>query len=224
VVAQLSDLHVGRGSPDGRVIAAVRRVNAAKPDLVVLTGDYVTWKGDPVGRVPELLQPLVGPVVATMGNHDHWVDVSGLRRGLDKLGHVVLQNQHTVLTVKGAPLTVLGVDDAHTRHDDVAATFRGAPRDGTRLVLAHTPTTIRKLPPDDGLVCLSGHTHGGQIWLPGLTKALFTAGGQPYIRGRYVVNGNQLYVNRGLGFGRGTPNPRIGSEPEVSFFTLRRAI
>jgi uncharacterized protein len=223
LVAQLSDIHVGSGTPDGRVLSAVRRVNAAAPGLVVLTGDYVTWKGDPVGRVPELLAGLRAPVVATMGNHDHYVDAPALRRGLEHIGYCVLQNEHTAVTLRGAPLTVLGVDDAHTRHDDVAATFRGAPASGSRLVLAHMPTSIRKLPPDQGLMCLSGHTHGGQLWLPGVTPALFAMGGQPYVRGHYRVQGNQLYVNRGLGFGRGTSKPRAGSEPEVSLFTLRRA-
>ena len=89
-------------------------------------------------------------------------------------------------------------------------------------MLTHTPTGVRKLPPWSDLLCLSGHTHGGQIHVGGITEALFKRLGQPYLRGHYEVNGNQLYVNRGLGFGRGGRHPRVDSEPELALFVLRR--
>jgi predicted MPP superfamily phosphohydrolase len=219
-VAQLSDIHIGRGSPDGRVIAAVRIINDEDPDLVVLTGDYVTTKRDPYDRVPDLLQGIDAPVYAVMGNHDHYSNAPLLREKLEGVGYTVLQNEHTTLRLKGADFTVLGLDDSTTRHDDVEKTFKGNPR-GSRLVLAHTPTSAVKLPAWEGLLCLSGHTHGGQVHVPRLTEGVFARAGQPYIRGHYAVRGNQLYVNRGLGFGRGTPLPRVDSDPELTLFTLR---
>jgi predicted MPP superfamily phosphohydrolase len=220
-VAQLSDIHVGQATSDIRIRRAVMAVNASSPDLVFLTGDYVTHSPKPLPRVREVLSGLTGPVFVVMGNHDHWVNVAYLREGFERLGYTVLQNEHRVVHVRGAAATVLGVDDGRTGRDDVAATFRDAPTSGTRLVLAHTPPTVEKLPPHQGLVQFSGHTHGGQFWLGGLTEALFRRAGQPYIRGHYHVRGNQLYVNQGLGFGFGGPYLRRGTEPEVAFFTLR---
>lgn len=222
-VAQLSDIHVGQATSDVRIRRAVMAVNASAPDLVFLTGDYVTHSPKPLPRVREVLAGLQGPVFVVMGNHDHWVNAPYLRDGFERMGYTVLQNEHRVVEVRGAPAAVLGVDDGRTGRDDVAATFRGAPTSGTRLVLAHTPPTVEKLPPHQGLVQFSGHTHGGQFWVGGLTEALFRRAGQPYIRGHYQVRGNQLYVNQGLGFGFGGPYLRRGTEPEVAFFTLRAA-
>jgi uncharacterized protein len=222
-IAQLSDIHIGQATPDMRIRRAVHEVNERAPDLVFLTGDYVTHSPKPIPRVPVLLQGLKGPVFVVLGNHDHWVDPHSLRRGLEGCGYTVLQNEHRIVNVKGAPACVLGIDDGLTGRDDVEATFRNAPQAGTRLVLAHTPPTVEKLPPHQGLVQFSGHTHGGQFVVRGLTEAIFKRAGQPYIRGHYAVRGNQLYVNRGLGFGFGGPYLRRGAEPEVAFFTLRPA-
>ncbi|MBZ4336022.1 metallophosphoesterase [Corallococcus sp. AS-1-12] len=220
-IAQLSDVHVGQATSDVRIRRAVAAVNEAAPDLVFLTGDYVTHSPKPLPRVRQLLQGLNGPVFVVLGNHDHWVDAPYLRAGFEDLGYTVLQNEHRVVHVRGAPVTVLGIDDGLTGMEDVEATFRGAPTSGTRLVLAHTPPTAEKLPAHAGLVQFSGHTHGGQFIVRGLTEALFRRAGQPYIRGHYRVNGNHLYVNQGLGFGFGGPYLRRGSTPEVAFFTLR---
>jgi predicted MPP superfamily phosphohydrolase len=220
-VAQLSDIHVGQATSDIRIRRAVMAVNASAPDLVFLTGDYVTHSPKPLPRVREVLSGLNGPVFVVLGNHDHWVNAAYLRDGFERLGYTVLQNEHRVVNVRGAPAAVLGIDDGRTGRDDVAATFQGAPTSGTRLVLAHTPPTVEKLPPYAGLVQFSGHTHGGQFMVRGLTEALFRRAGQPYIRGHYTVRGNQLYVNQGLGFGFGGPYLRRGTEPEVAFFTLR---
>ena len=222
-IAQLTDIHIGNNTPDGRVLAAVEAINAAQPDLVVLTGDYVTRKGDPLERVPDLLRGLRGDVTAVLGNHDHWTDARTIRKDLEHCGFAVLQNASTTLSVRGKPFTIFGVDDDVSHHADVAVTWKGAPQTGSRLVLAHSPPTVDQLPSDGGLVCLSGHTHGGQVYLGAVTEGLFSRVGQPYVRGLYQVNGNSLYVSRGLGFGRGSPLMRVGSEPEVTVITLRAA-
>ncbi len=220
-VAQLSDIHVGQGTPDGRIISAIRALNEQKPDLVALTGDYVTTRKDPYDRVPDLLRAIEGPTFAVLGNHDHWTDAKYLRRGLEHVGHTVLQNHHTVTRLRGVDFTIVGVDDGRTEHDDVEAAFKGAPEGGSKLVLTHLPQTARKLPAWQGLLCLSGHTHGGQIHIPRVTSAVFARAGYPYLRGEYAVHGNHLYVNRGLGFGKGSHLPRLGTDPELSVFVLR---
>ncbi len=89
-------------------------------------------------------------------------------------------------------------------------------------MLAHAPPTLDALPKGAGLACFSGHTHGGQIFVAGVTDNLFSRAGQPYLRGHYRNHGNQLYVSRGLGFGKGSTLPRLNSDPEVAIITLRR--
>lgn len=221
VVAQLSDIHVGSGVPDGRVISAVRTLNELKPDLVVLTGDFVTTRFDPVRRVPELLDPIAAPTVAILGNHDHWTHPGDIRSGLERVDIPVLQNQNTTTRLKGADFTIIGIDDSTSRNDDVEEAFKGA-KTGSRLVLTHTPNCAAKLPAWEDLLCLSGHTHGGQMDFGRLTRSVFKNTGQPWYRGAYSVRGNQLYVNRGLGWGSGTRLPRFNADPELSVFTLRR--
>jgi len=221
VLGQLSDLHIGNGVPDGRVISAVRAMNEAAPDLVMLTGDFVTTKRDPTERVPQLLGSLKAPSYAVLGNHDHWSHPTELRTGLEKVGMTVLQNENTHFRHRGVDFTVIGVDDSTTQHDDVDRAFKGATK-GSRVVLTHTPACAQKLPAWEDVLCLSGHTHGGHWDVPGLTSGLFKRVGQPWYRGYYPVRGNQLFVNRGLGFGKGTRLPRINSDPELTLLTLRR--
>lgn len=219
-VAQLSDLHVGRATPESRVQNAVTFLNELCPDLVLLTGDFVTRSAKPILRLAPLLGGLQAPCAAVLGNHDHWVAPHTVRRELERAGFAVLQNEHTFLRLRGTPVCLLGVDDGFTGHDDVERTFRMAPRFGTRLVLTHNPPTVHKLAHHSGLAVFAGHTHGGHVVVPRVTRAVFRRAGQPYLRGHYRVGTNQLYVNRGLGFGSGGPALRVGARPEVSLFTL----
>jgi predicted MPP superfamily phosphohydrolase len=221
-IAQLSDLHIGSGVPDSRILAAIRAVNELKPDLVMLTGDFITNKRDPVSLVPQLLGQLEVQPVAVLGNHDHWTYPEEITNRLESLGITVLRNQHTAVRLNSVDLSVIGVDDSTTKNDDVGAAFKNKPT-GSRLVLTHTPSGAKKLPEHEGLLVLSGHTHGGQFEFAGITKGVFRTFGQPWYRGAYRVRGNHLYVNRGLGFGHGTRMPRINSDPEVTLFTLRHA-
>jgi hypothetical protein len=223
VVAQLSDLHIGSGAPDGRIIAAVNALNEARPDVAVLTGDFVTNRFDPYERVPQLLERIDVQAWAVLGNHDHWSDAEAVSKGLLRANIGVLRNQHTTLQLRGVPFSVVGIDDSTTKNDDVAAAFKGTHTHRSRLVLTHTPSCAGKLPAWEDLLCLSGHTHGGQWDVPRLTEGVFRRVGQPWYRGHYRVRGNQLYVNRGLGFGRGTRLPRLNTEPELTLITLRHA-
>jgi len=219
-VAQLSDIHVGRRTPPARIKAALDAVNAFRPDLVVLTGDYLSHNQQGVGLLREALGGLAAPTVAVLGNHDHWVDADGATAALEGLGYAVLRNQHTVLRLRGSPFTVIGVDDLVTGHADPARALAGAPR-GSRLVLAHAPRTADLLR-DAGspLVVLSGHTHGGQISIPILTPLLARlVAREPYLRGAFRVGAVALYVNRGVG--NTVTTMRLNSDPEVTTATLR---
>jgi predicted MPP superfamily phosphohydrolase len=221
-VVQLSDLHVGPPTSPDVIRRAIAVANGFEPDLVVLTGDFLSRHRSDVEGVRALLGGIAAPTVAVLGNHDVWLDPAGVASALRGHGYEVLENAWTRIPLRGAPLTVVGVGDHRTRREDVAASVRGL-RDGwTPLVLAHGPKSADRLRAlERPLVCLSGHTHGGQINLPVLTPLLLRSMHEPYVRGRYALGQVQLYVNRGVGMsGIGM---RLNAPAEVTLATLRRS-
>lgn len=218
-VAQLSDLHLGGMTPVERVRAAIDEANRFRPDLVVLTGDYLTKDRGGVSLMREQLAGLEAPTIGTLGNHDRWVDPDGAAVSLDKLGYGVLRNENTTLTLRGAPFTVVGIDDLWTRTADPVRAMKGAPG-GSRLYLAHVPKTAEHLAIwGKPMLVLSGHTHGGQVNIPVIMPMFRFLGGEHYSSGLYQVEKVQLYVNRGVG-NVGLPL-RVNAPPEVSLLTLR---
>jgi predicted MPP superfamily phosphohydrolase len=220
-VAQLSDLHVGPRASPALARRAIAEVNAFHPDLAVLTGDYLSRSRSDVGYVEELLGGLAAPTVAVLGNHDVWLDPRGTARALRAHGYEVLENAWTYLRLRGVPFPVVGVGDRLTGLEDVPTAVRGLPAGAPPLFLAHGPRTADRLRGlDRPLVCLSGHTHGGQINVPILTPILLASLHEPYVRGLYRLGEVQLYVNRGIG--TSALHLRIDSPPEVTLATLRR--
>ncbi len=221
-IAQLSDVHVGPRTSPAVIRGAIEEANAFAPDLVVLTGDYLSRSRGEVEGVRALLGGLAAPTVAVLGNHDVWLDPAGTAAALRGHGYAVLENAWTRLRLRGAPFTIVGVGDHLTGREDVAAAVRGLPAGRPPLVLAHGPRTADRLRGlDRPLVCLSGHTHGGQINVPILTPLFLASMREPYARGRFSLGAVQLYVNRGIGMsGIGL---RVNSPPEVTLATLRRA-
>ncbi|ABS25399.1 metallophosphoesterase [Anaeromyxobacter sp. Fw109-5] len=223
-VAQLSDLHVGPRTPDHVVRAAIDEANAFSPDLVVLTGDYLSHSKRELEAMRALLGGLTAPTIAVLGNHDVWVDPRGAAAALRGHGYEVLENAWTSIRLRGAPFQVVGVGDHLTDRDDVRRAVRGLTGGPTPLVLAHGPRTARALERlGRPSLCLSGHTHGGQINIPIFTPLLLaTVIREPYLRGRYALDGGvQLYVNRGIGMSG--IRVRVNSPAEVTLATLQRA-
>jgi predicted MPP superfamily phosphohydrolase len=219
-VAQLSDIHVGPRTSPEVIRRAIEEANRFEPDLVVLTGDFLSRRRAGVELMRAQLGGLAAPTIAVLGNHDVWVDPKGATAALRGHGYEVLENAWTRIRVRGAPLSVVGVGDRLTGREDVAAATRGLGR-GPPLVLAHGPRTADRLRAlGRPLVCFSGHTHGGQINLPVLTPLLLASLKEPYVRGVYELGPVRLYVNRGLGMSVGL---RLNAPAEVTLATLRRA-
>ena len=205
--------------------AAVALANDAGADVIALTGDYVCWLRREIGLAREQLSGLrAGRVVATLGNHDYFTSAAEMSRALTGHGYDVLRNRHTTMTVRGAPLHVIGVDDPVSRHHDLDASFAGVPAEGTRIVLCHCPEQAPGLAERGADLVLSGHTHGGQIFVPGLTDRIIRRMGKRYRRGFYDLGRNaQLYVTPGIGFSGVRVRVGDGTRAEVALFTLRAA-
>ena len=226
-IAQLSDIHVGAMTPNSHIRAAIDAANAASPDLVVMTGDYVCWRRHEVGMAAEQLAGLsASRVLCVLGNHDYFVWGSGVTRALERHGYEVLRNQATIANVRGAPLAMVGIDDPVSRHDDLDAAFAGAPAGMSRIVLCHSPDRAPAIASRRADLVLSGHTHGGQIYVRGITDRLMRRLGMSYRRGLYDVgeagSRSTLYVTPGVGFSGIQRRVGEGTHAEVAILTLRR--
>jgi uncharacterized protein len=223
-IVQLSDIHVGAMTPRSHVRAAIDAANASRPDLIVLTGDYVCWKRSEVELAADQLAGLRAPrVLAVLGNHDYFTWGAGVRAALEHNGYEVLRNQTTIANVNGAPLPIVGVDDPVTRHDDLDAAFAGAPADLPRVVLCHAPDRGPALARRGADLVLSGHTHGGQIYIKGITDRIMRRVGLRYRRGFYELGQTRMYVTPGVGFSGVTRRVGEGTHAEVAVMTLRAA-
>jgi predicted MPP superfamily phosphohydrolase len=223
-IAQVSDVHHGRLVPIEEVRRVVDLANAARADLIALTGDYTTSLRKYVEPCAEALGELRAPegVWAVLGNHDHNTDGPLTRQALRRRGIDVLTNQNTELRRGADVLQLAGADDWGWGKADFARTMRGVDTSRPTLMLSHEPMAL-DVPETRGVsLILSGHTHGGQVVLPFIgSPAAYLWKHLKYLRGVYESEGTQLYVSRGTGL-IGVP-VRVGARPEVAVLRLQRA-
>jgi uncharacterized protein len=214
-VGMITDIHHSAMVPSADVMQAVQLIRAAAPDLIVLGGDYVT-QGDRAfaGPVAELLSPLHAPhgIFAILGNHDDDRDVPA---ALSRTGLAVLKGQRTTLTIRGETLDLAGIRFWTRGAADLSSLLR--PNGRTLLLLAHDPRRLVEASELGVHGVLSGHTHGGQIVLPGM--GAFARRRFPVLEGVGERRGTSIFVSRGLGT---VYVPiRINCPPEVVVVTLR---
>lgn len=226
-VAQLSDIHVGNLTPPEHIRAAIDATNSAGVDLVVMTGDYVCWRRrEALDAEGQLAGLRAERVLCVLGNHDYMTWGTGVATSLSRNGYEVLKNQHTAVELRGAQLAVVGVDDPVTRHHDLDRAFAGVPEGATTIGLCHTPSLAAEVAARGAQLVLSGHTHGGQIYVRGLTDRIMKSIGLHYRSGRYELpdlSQSTLYVTPGVGFSGVTHRSGDGTEAEIAIFTLRPA-
>jgi hypothetical protein len=221
-IAHLSDIHCGNVTPAEHVRRAVAITNQARPDLVLMTGDFVNWRRSDIDLMEEQLAGLrANRVIAVLGNHDHYAGARGVSNALARMGYDVLDNANTSVDVGGAPLCVVGVDDPVTRNDDPDRAFEGA-GPGTRIALCHDPRRAKAMAMRGAALTLSGHTHGGQVNPGGITVRLAQRLRMRYMRGFYDVVDAKLYVTSGVGFTFVAWRTGEGTDAEVALLTLRR--
>ncbi len=236
-IALLTDFHAGgRGVPLELLRRAKTEALAFDPDLIILGGDFYdegqrVETGDLFTTWPAQL-----PVIAVTGNHDFRGGAEHLPELLAELqaaGVVVLRNTALAFELRGRRAWIAGVDDPHTRRDDVPRALAAIP-DGepALLLVSHSPTSALAVPPDSARLMVAGHTHGGQIRLlpsgrlPFIQqirrlKGLRPQPPLPYFRGQHWHEGMLVLVSDGLG--QSTVGARFRTRPELILVELAEA-
>ena len=228
----MADLHCGPVNRPGGLRRALELANDCRPDLVLMPGDFVHYSHSYFPEAAEWLEGLrpriPGGLITSWGNHDHWNDIDRAAQVLGACQGHRLREQRLVLTDKrslddsGSGLWLCGLDDLWEGKPDLAGVLRGIPENQPRLVLCHNPDVAEEQRAGRVDLMLSGHTHGGQICLPGVGSPVIPSRyGQKYASGWVVGPGGfPVYVTRGLGVG--ALPIRLGVRPEITVFELRR--
>jgi predicted MPP superfamily phosphohydrolase len=230
-VAHLTDLHVGDHVPLWYMRHAMHRVNALRPDLVVVTGDLVHHTLAGVKPVTELLAMLDAPVIASLGNHDYDDDQGGgggpirrdfiavaLQDHLAARGIPVLRNRATSIERGENRLWIAGLEDYYTDRFSPAQAFSAVPAGEPAIVLSHNPDTAFFFESFNAPLILSGHTHGGQVRIPFYGPPILPLAHRELDQGLHTVNQSRIYISRGVGYLR---RIRFNCRPELACLRLQ---
>jgi predicted MPP superfamily phosphohydrolase len=221
-IVQLSDLHRSSDVSVDHISQAVELALQEHPDVVAMTGDFVTGSAEYASSCAAALQPLAkgGRAFACLGNHDHWTDADVVERAISAVGITVLRNDARELA---DGLWLAAVDDVWEQQADLHRALRSAPTGAGLVLLAHEPDYADVVAADGRVgLQLSGHSHGGQVRLPLLGALVVPYLAEKYDCGLYELPGLTLYVNRGVGLIQ--PTVRFNCSPEVALITLRAGV
>lgn len=224
-IAHISDLHIGEWITAAQLEEVVAQVNALAPDLVAVTGDIAStaYRGlqADITRFLRSLNAREG-VAATLGNHDHWMDARIVRRAILDADAWLLWNTHAEVRRGGETLYIVGIDDVWEQQDDLDEALAEVPPEAVATVLlAHEPDFADEAAATGRIgLQLSGHSHGGQVRLPGIGAPALPWLGRRYDMGLYTLAGMHLYVNRGIGMSGFYL--RFNCPPEITLITLTK--
>jgi len=230
-IALLSDFHYDPHFSVHPVRSAIGMVNGLRPELIVLTGDFVSVPifGDAAAAASaaepcaQLLRQMQAPhgLWAVMGNHDATTDPDRVTSALRSSGIQVLSNQSAAIERDGARFWLAGVDDVLEGSPDLDAALHDIPGEEAAVLLAHEPDYADHVASRPVDLQLSGHSHGGQVRLPFVGPLYLPALAKKYVWGLHQIGGLTLYTNPGLG----TVNVpvRWNCPPEITLLTLRRS-
>ena len=229
-VLHLSDFHVSPVVPVELIAEAIELGLAARPDLIALTGDFITNRVFEATRFTALLARLAraAPAFACLGNHDGgpWTQRAGGNATVDEMAEMLraanitwLHNRAETLRVRERLVQLAGVGDLWSGMCDPAAAFAmtSPRRETTRLVLNHNPDAKDRLRPFDWDLMLCGHTHGGQLRLPLIGTPFAPVADKRYVEGLHRWENRWLYITRGVGNLHGM---RFNCRPEVSVLDI----
>jgi predicted MPP superfamily phosphohydrolase len=223
-IVQLSDIHLQPYTKPDLVRKAVELSNSLNPDLVVLTGDYVWRDQEAAFELAPILARLNARhgVYSVLGNHDLWLDVEVIKTAFAEARLPMLINQGVEINAGNGSFYLAGMDDGWSGKPDLKLSLENAPANTPVVLLLHEPDLVDETSLDPRIsLQLSGHTHGGQVLMPGKPPIVTPHLGKKYNQGLFRVNDTWLYTNRGLGV-ISVPL-RINCPPEVTLLTLTRA-
>lgn len=232
-IVQLSDFHYEEDFSAVPIRKAVELVNGLGSDVVAFTGDFVTVpilmprrhayhhsanSAFPCARILSQIKACVGKF-AVLGNHDVYENPALVTSALNAHHIPVLKNISIPIEKDGARFWLAGVDDAMEGFPDLGAALKKVPADETTVLLVHEPDFADEAALARVDLQLSGHSHGGQIWIPGIGAPWLPKLARKYPRGLYKIENLMLYTNIGIGTIRAPV--RINCVPEVTLITLR---
>ncbi len=231
-IAQLSDFHISPFMTAGQIRRFVEITNDLKPDLVALTGDFLTWDAGAQAEVVQALAPLRAPygVFGCLGNHEVYTRTQdSITRLLGAAGILILRHTTTSIQSHDESLNLIGVDfqgchecPTFPPQDYLRGIEPLVLPDTVNILLSHNPESFDRAAQLGIDLSLAGHTHGGQLALESVHRGFnLSRLSYTYTRGWYEKAGGQLYVNRGIGT-IGFPI-RLGAPPEITVFELARA-
>lgn len=219
-IIHLSDIHHSPFTSLEHISRAVMVSNHIKPDMFVLTGDYVSHEPEYIEPVAKVLGELKAEfgTHACLGNHDHWTDGNIVTDAFRKENINMLVNEGFRLTARDSSFWLAGVDDYMVGKTDVAASMRGAFPDEMKILLAHNPVIIRQAAKFGVDLMFSGHTHGGQVKVRDTNKKrIFPK--RKLTNGLHRRKNTQIYITRGIG--TVVLPVRYQCPPEISLIELR---
>ena len=221
----ITDTHVGPFVSPDDIQPAVSLLRREAPDLVLLGGDYISESpryADPTAAVLSRLCEAPLGCFAVLGNHDISADPTKVTASLEAVGIRVLRNEAAEVKIPGGPLWIAGVDETILGRADITKTFASIPQGAAILTLWHEPDGAADAADRGAFLQLSGHSHGGQVRLPGIGPLVLPPGGRRYPSGRYRIGDLTLYTARGVGVYR--PAVRFNCPPEVTIVTLTEPV
>lgn len=245
-IGQISDFQIGLwGDNRGTARNSVAKLIEAKPAIALISGDFLYHPGanikPEIETAVDIVRPLVEagiPTYAVLGNHDYGMsskkaqpktkEAERLEKALESAGIEVLENEAVELqqSNNNEPLYLVGVGSLWANRDNVDEALSAVPDNSPRIVMMHNPDTFEQFPANSAPLALAGHTHGGQVRIPGLPQwswLRFTQKDEVYADGwarSFGKVGNQLYVNPGIGMS--IAPIRLFCPPELTFFTLEK--
>jgi predicted MPP superfamily phosphohydrolase len=222
-IAHISDIHLGQWISAKRIEGVVNLVNKQKPDLVAITGDSVSYVvNEPILDMLRHLKNLKpnDATLAVLGNHDHWIGADEIRKVMKETGIIELENDVYTIKRGDAQLNIAGIDSVTLDKHDLNAVLNKLPESGPAILLAHEPD-FADVSAATGRFSLqlSGHSHGGQMIIPGVGTPFRGSEFRKYPLGRYDVGDMVQYTNRGLG--TNVFWIRINCPPEITILNLQ---
>jgi predicted MPP superfamily phosphohydrolase len=221
-IVHLSDIHHGSHVSLDFVRKAVEKTNALGPDLIVISGDYISKNKKYIGPCFDELKGLQSEygVLSVLGNHDYWTDADMVRAAMKRSRIEDLENRSKWIRKQGAKIKVGGVGDLWESEQDLDSTTSDVQENDFVVLLSHNPDYAEEVPPDLVDLMLCGHTHGGQFTFFGLyAPKLPVSTGQKYRSGMVERQGMKIVVSRGIGMI--APPVRFFCPPQIILITLK---